>query len=626
MTIKLLITYTLCVLCTMRLSALKVDSAVTITSLKNEFRFNWNSKDNRVEIIQKLNNIYTSSAYQVNYTVSEFYNNNISIDDITCKVDGRTPRGFKPEYTYYSNNDIFYSDERLCYFTLDLAKKGSIGNVTFEETVNDPRYFTNIYFADNLPVQQGEVSIEIPRWMKVDIKEFNFNDFNIKKSTVYNSSNDADIITYKFTNIPAMKKELHGPGPTYVYPHLLIMCKSAIVGSKQFTYFNTLADLYAWYHELVKDVAGDPALLRTKSNELTAGLTNDLDKIKAIFYYVQDNIRYIAFEDGIAGFKPEKADEVLRKKYGDCKGMANLTKALLVSAGFDARLCWLGTKHIAYDYQTPSMAVDNHMICGLPYKGKIYYLDATETYIGINEYAERIQGRQVLMEDGDKYILGKIPYAQPQQNVSSEISKLHINGASLAGKVSNVWKGEDKEAVLAGINSIKHENVEDVMKHYLAAGNTDYAINNLVLSSTSNADKDLNAGYDVDRKSGISAFGKEYYIDLDNRKELSGAVIAIDEQKNDYWFSRKDQIATETELTLPPGYKAASIPPGVNISRPGYEFYITYISSPGKITYKKTLLIKNTLLTKANFAQWNQDIELLNKAYNENLVIKPVSQ
>src|SRR5689334_14300833 len=106
MTIKLLITYTLCVLCTMRLSALEVDSAVTITSLKNEFRFNWNSKDNRVEIIQKLNNIYTSSAYQVNYTVSEFYNNNISIDNITCKVDGRTPRGFKPEYTYYSNNDI----------------------------------------------------------------------------------------------------------------------------------------------------------------------------------------------------------------------------------------------------------------------------------------------------------------------------------------------------------------------------------------------------------------------------------------------------------------------------------------------------------------------------------------
>ncbi|HEX8020881.1 transglutaminase-like domain-containing protein [Mucilaginibacter sp.] len=626
MTIKLLITYTLCMLSAMQLSAVEADSAVTVTSLKNEFRFNWNSKNNRVEIKQKLNSIYTSNAYQVNYTVSEFYNNNISIDDITCKVDGRTPRGFKPEYTYYGSDDIFYSDERVCYFPLELAKKGSTGSVTFEETLNDPRYFTNIYFADELPVQQGEVTIEIPRWMKLDIKEFNFNGFNIKKSTTYNSNSDADIITYIFSNIPAMKKEPHSPGPTYIYPHLLIMCKSATAGGKQITYFNTLADQYSWYRELVKDIAGDPSLLSAKTKELTAGLTNDIDKIKAIFYYVQDNIRYIAFEDGMAGFKPEKADEVLRKKYGDCKGMANLTKALLEAAGYDARLCWLGTKHLAYDYQTPSMAVDNHMICALNYKGKTYYLDATETYLGFNEYAERVQGRQVLMEDGDKYILGKIPYAPQGQNLSSETSKLHIIGASLAGKVSNVWKGEDKEGVLAGLNSIKHENIEDVTKRYLAAGSADYVISNLVLSSTSNPDKDLTAVYDVERKSGISAFGKEYYIDMDNRKEFSDAAIAIDNRKNDYWFSGKEHIITEVELTLPQNYKASSIPPDLNISKPGYEFRISYVSSLGKLTYKKTLLIKNTLLAKSNFAQWNQDIELLNKAYNENLVIKPVSQ
>lgn len=626
MTIKLLITYALCMFCVTGVSAAEADSAVTITSLKNEYRFNWNNKSNRVEVKQKLNNTYTSNTYQVNYTVTEFYNNNISIDDISCKVDGHTLRGLKPKYTYYGSDDIFYSDERVCYFPLELPKKGSTGSVTFEETITDPRYFTTVYFAEGEQVQQGQVSIEIPRWMKLDIKEFNFSGFNVKKNTVYDSGSDADIITYTFSNIPAMKKEPNSPGPTYIYPHLLIMCKSATAGGKQFTYFNTLADQYAWYRELVKDVAGDQVIINAKSKELTAGLTNDIDKIKAIFYYVQDNIRYIAFEDGMAGFKPEKADEVLRKKYGDCKGMANLTKALLTAAGYDARLCWLGTKHIAYDYQTPSMAVDNHMICGLNYKGKTYYLDATETYLGFNEYAERIQGRQILMEDGDKYILGKIPYALPVQNLSSEVSKLSISGVSLVGKVNNIWKGEDKEGVLAGINSVKHENVEEATKRYLAAGSADYAIKNLALSSTVNPDKDLTATYDVERKSGISAFGKEYYIDLDNRKEFADAAITLDKRKNDYWFSGKQHIVTETELTLPPNYKASSLPPELNISKPGYEFHISYISSPGKLTYKKSLLIKNTLLTKANFAQWNQDIELLNKAYNENLVIKPISQ
>ncbi|MEI9945443.1 MAG: hypothetical protein WDN26_14655 [Chitinophagaceae bacterium] len=41
--------------------------------------------------------------------------------------------------------------------------------------------------------------------------------------------------------------------------------------------------------------------------------------------------------------------------------------------------------------------------------GKKYFLDATETNIGFDEYAERIQGRQVLIENGDSYMLERVP-------------------------------------------------------------------------------------------------------------------------------------------------------------------------------------------------------------------------
>jgi transglutaminase-like putative cysteine protease len=155
-----------------------------------------------------------------------------------------------------------------------------------------------------------------------------------------------------------------------------------------------VADQYAWYRYILKDLSNNETVIKAKADDIVAGKTDDMDKVKSIFYWVQNNIRYIAFEDGIAGFLPDKAEEVLRKKYGDCKGMANLTKELLKSQGFDARLCWLGTNHIAYDYSTPSLAVDNHMICALIYKGKII-LDATEDYLSMNDYAERIQGRSV---------------------------------------------------------------------------------------------------------------------------------------------------------------------------------------------------------------------------------------
>jgi hypothetical protein len=123
--------------------------------------------------------------------------------------------------------------------------------------------------------------------MKVEFKESNFEGLDIKKSTQYLSSEDADLVTYTIENLPAMVKEYNSPGPTYLYPHLLVMCKSAKTAGQDFTYFNTLNDQYAWYHGLTKKTVNDQESINAKAKELTAGLTTDMAKIKAIFYYVQ---------------------------------------------------------------------------------------------------------------------------------------------------------------------------------------------------------------------------------------------------------------------------------------------------------------------------------------------------
>ena len=56
----------------------------------------------------------------------------------------------------------------------------------------------------------------------------------------------------------------------------------------------------------------DPNVYIAKVKELTATAKTDEEKIKNIYYWVQDNIRYIAFEDGIAGFKPDDSQNVFQ--------------------------------------------------------------------------------------------------------------------------------------------------------------------------------------------------------------------------------------------------------------------------------------------------------------------------
>ncbi|OJW18027.1 transglutaminase-like domain-containing protein [Mucilaginibacter sp. 44-25] len=615
------------ILCVKSTLAFDTDSAVYISSAKYTYQFFSNKKTSSVEIKQKKVVSYIANDFQASIPVAEVFNNHVSIDDVTYRIDGKSPPyGFKPTYTYYGGDDIFYSDSKVCYFPLIIPKKGGNATVTFEETVNDPRYFTSIYFSDRYATSQKQVEIKIPRWMKVELKEYNFNGYNITKATSYIAGDDADLITYTINNLPAVKNERNSPGPSYLYPHLLVMCKSASVNGQNLIYFNTLADQYSWYKSLIKNTVTDEAVIAAKAKSLTADAKTDMDKIKAIFYYVQDNIRYIAFEDGLAGFRPEQADVVLAKKYGDCKGMANLTKALLTSLGYDAKLCWLGTDHIAYNYDTPSLNVDNHMICALNYDGKTYFLDATETYLGFNQYARRIQGRQVLIENGDNYLLKTVPVADIGQNIDRQTAFLRITDGIITGEVNYLWKGEDKEEILSGINSVKKEKAEDAMMQYLSGNNNDYTITGMKLSGIDNYDKDLEAKYTVKTRNGISSFGKAYYLDMDHTRELIDATIKTDDRQHEYWFAHKTNISREVELALPAGYKVSSLPAPLHIVNANYEFHVKYTAAPAKVTYSKNLLIKNTRLAKSKFTQWNKDIELLAKTYNESLIIKPSSE
>jgi hypothetical protein len=350
-------------------------------------------------------------------------------------------------------------------------------------------------------------------------------------------------------------------------------------------------------------------------------MSSDVEKVKAIYQWVQDNIRYIAFEDGIAGFKPEKAQDVLRKKYGDCKGMGNLMAEMLKAIGLDGRLCWLGTNHIAYDYSTPSLGVDNHMICAWLHNGKTYFLDATEKYIGFGETAERIQGRQVLIEDGDKYLLKTIPVANPLQNTSYEKRFLTIEGANLVGKVVQTWKGENKEWLLHNFLETKTEKQEAALLKYLAEGTSNYQISNLKILNLDNYNADLKVEYDLLFKDAVSAFDKDLYLDVDNRKDYAGLKFDTEKRKLPFVFPFKNHVVFETEIQLPAGAKAEALPATLKVELPEYSITGHWKQQAQTIVYRREIQIKKTILLQDHFKSWNESIARLNEFYNTQLTI-----
>ena len=592
---------------------------IFIAEQTERYEFIKGDKNSPVHIKESVGVRYKCNELRGAVPFVAFYDDQSRIDEASVKVSGKKVKDLKTVDAYYSQDDIFYSDARVFTFSVPLEKTGSESEVSFQKTILDPKYFTTIYFPESLPVETKKIEIIVPTWMKVDIREMNLPVAGVFKTDI--TEKNKRIISYEIKNIKARKQFPGEPGPSYIYPHLLVLSKEAELETGPIKYFANTADQYNWYKSLVKDLSVSSPAINKKSQDITGNSTDVLQKMKKILHWVQDNIRYIAFENGIAGFKPMEAEQVLAKRYGDCKGMANLTRCLLKAADIDARLCWIGTNYIAYDYSTPSLSVDNHMICAVKLNGKTYFLDATETYIGFDEYAERIQGRQVLIENGNSFLLERVPMKDHEQNIMKETAIVEIDGNSLKGKNNIIWKGESKSSLLSFMHNAPKNEQESALLTYLSENKKGYGISDLIKPELNDWSGDLSAKYDFEWKDFASSFDKEIYFEPDFRREFENAIIDTTDRNAAYEFSYKYCIDQQTTFKLPAGYVPKSLPAPLSIERDAYVIRINTIRKNSNLIYEKKIWFTKPRIASGEIAQWNKDVTSLKNQYNEQIVL-----
>jgi hypothetical protein len=546
-----------------------------------------------------------------------FYNDEVSIDNF--KVLNEAGKEIKAEKICgdYNDENIFHSDQKICAVKFLLGERGKPFKYSYQENYRDIKFLTSFYFNEHLPVTERIIQFNIPSWMELDFREFNFTGNAIKRT----STREGDITKVLFTmkNVPAYVHEEQSPNHAISFPHIVCINKAYTENGKRNVLFENVKDLYSWYHFVTSDIGNKPDELKSKVDELTANKKTDIEKIENIFYWVQDNIRYIAFENGIMGFKPDAAQNVFKNKYGDCKGKANLLKEMLKLAGFDARLTWIGTSDLPYDYSLPSLCVDNHMICTVILNGKKYFLDGTEEHIALNDYAQRIQGKQVLIEDGKNYIIEKIPEFPAQRNKESKTTKMVIAEDKLTGTSTIEYNGESKIMVQSIFSSIRKDNKDDALNSWIKNGDANVVVSNIKNPEFADRQKALQLTFDFKAGSQVTKAGNELYVIMDWDKDFSNYEMPGD-RKNDYEFDQKYYYTVQTELAIPAGYKVDYLPSAFKKSTPDYSFEGSYTNNGKAVIYKKMIVINKPILKKQEFTAWNGFIADINKFYNDQVV------
>ncbi len=179
-------------------------------------------------------------------------------------------------------------------------------------------------------------------------------------------------------------------------------------------------------------------------DSITKNMTDNDLIIKTIYNYVKNNIRYIDIENGINAFKPRACDVVLYNKFGDCKDMAYLIERMLIHKGIKSNLALSSTINHEFQFNFPSIASANHLICIAENNNKTYYLDATEKY-GIYKLPSiQTLNTYIFIIDNDQPSIKLIPLNDAKKSKVIRQYDLKVNQNDISGTASVICYGYSK--------------------------------------------------------------------------------------------------------------------------------------------------------------------------------------
>lgn len=575
---------------------------VVISSCKDDYKLTMTDK--RPVVVNTTETQYSlESNLAQDISPCTYYGEFISLDQAKCS-------GGKAQYKNVTPENVFYDDTKVCFFNDRLYKKGQKQTAKFRRTFKDIRYCARIYLSDDYLVRQKTVTVTIPQsWKGYRLVERNFNDhIKVNHALVGTDS----VFTYTITNMPAMTDEPAAPPYSAVYPHLVV------VGA-----FANYHELYQWSQEKAHvDTHIDqlPELLAT----ITKGCTTDEAKIGATFTWVQQNIRYVAFEAGESGHRPDRPSEVIRKRFGDCKGMALLLKTLLKAQGFDARLTYIGTTDIPYRMSDlPTLAATNHVICTLFHGGKTYFLDATCNYIPYNYIPNHIQGQQAMVENGADCQLLTVPVLPAETSVDELSYQYRLqNGNTLTGTATYRLCGDMKEYFLDTYNRTEQSDKNAVLANNLNAD--DHSNNVSEAHWTANLPNQQWAEFTghIENPHAVQAVDNELYIELNPHNNLFIGKIDTTDRHQDFCLPLACNVVRRVTLNLPAGYRLTHLPPSQSVSTPQGTLTCNFKRQGSQVVFTQRMKIDHRRIDRNDIPRWNEAVSRWTDACNEQLILR----
>jgi tetratricopeptide (TPR) repeat protein len=306
---------------------------------------------------------------------------------------------------------MYFDHRRQKQITYPNLQPGDTIELTYRrDDISSENMFAD-YFGDVSGLQGGEPVADVDYVLIAPAERVFYSNTPALKQlqhTVEKTADGQQVQRWRASNVPRVEPEPKMPGWTNVAAYLHVST------------FKDWADMGRYWWGLVHDqltvtpavaAAADEAVKNIPADDVPA-------RVRAIYDTVVTTTHYVGLEFGIHGFKPYPVDQILSRRYGDCKDKASLMYAMLNHLGIKANLVLLRMRSLGHlDTQPASLAAFNHAILYVPALNR--FLDGTAEFSGFSELPDADQGAQALIvkDDGTPSTFLTTPMSASDENL-----------------------------------------------------------------------------------------------------------------------------------------------------------------------------------------------------------------
>ena len=245
---------------------------------------------------------------------------------------------------------IFYADTRAKRFTFPAVAPECILEYRYTATVQGYTYWDSWSFQSLVPTRLSRYEVTAPSEWPL---KWQCSNIDLAPKTTAVPAGFKQTWLWQAADVPPLLPEPGMPAWRDVQPSLLF----APLGMK------TWPDLARWFFGLYKDRVQPTAEIRKRVEQLCPSGLPPLQRLRRLYHFVRDEVRYVAVSIGIGGYQPHPAAEVFLNRYGDCKDKVALLQTMAACAGIEVSPVLISTwQNGVLDTTVVSHTHFNHVI------------------------------------------------------------------------------------------------------------------------------------------------------------------------------------------------------------------------------------------------------------------------